>query len=233
MVGSRRLSELTDRVLQAVRKGLESDQSPLVVALSGGADSAVLAWATRELDIGARAVHVNHGWPASDRMAEASRAIASVLQLDYEVVVVDTTGPGSSEAVARTARYRALEEVRAPEELVATAHTLTDQGETVVGNLMWGTGLDGLAGIHPRRGSVIRPLLAVTRPRAPGRRAAGRDHRLGSDRAGGRCSPDSEWSASDPAPSARSARRPKSITGDQRWTTRQSCRRRVGSLHLA
>ena len=134
-----------------------------MVALSGGADSAVLAWAVREEGRAARAVHVHHGWPGSDRMESAAAAVADRLQIDLERVRVDASGPGSPEAEARYARYAALEQSARPGEQVATGHTLTDQAETVLGNLMWGSGLDGLRGVHRRRKNVVRPLLDVTR----------------------------------------------------------------------
>ena len=163
MAGSRRLTELSDRVLSVVRVGLGVDLEPLVVALSGGADSGVLAWALGQLDHRVRAIHVHHGWPASDRMADAAEAVAARLALKLSTVAVDTSGHGSPEAVARDARYGAFERGRADDELVATGHTLTDQAETLVGNLMWGSGIDGLRGIRRRSDWLIRPMLGLGR----------------------------------------------------------------------
>ena len=134
-----------------------------MVALSGGADSAVLTWATLRDDRAVRAVHVHHGWIASDRMASAAAAIADRLGVDLRKVRISTAGPGSPEEVARHARYGALQQMIRPGELIATGHTLTDQAETVLGNLIWGSGLDGLRGIRRRRNSLVRPLLDVTR----------------------------------------------------------------------
>lgn len=93
-------------------------------------------------------------------------AVAERLEMDLERVRVDTSGPGSPEAVARHARYAALEQRRREGEQVATGHTLTDQAETVLGNLMWGAGLDGLRGVHRHRKGLVRPLLEVTREEA-------------------------------------------------------------------
>jgi tRNA(Ile)-lysidine synthase len=66
---------------------------------------------------------------------------------------------------AREARYAALEAVRLERGLaaVATAHTASDQAETVLMRLARGTSLKGAAGILPQRGSVVRPLLECTR----------------------------------------------------------------------
>lgn len=133
------------------------------MALSGGADSAVLAWALRECGVPSRTVHVHHGWPGSDRMEAAAGAVAGRLAVELDVVRVDTSPAGSPEAVARRARYEALERRLGAGEEIATGHTLTDQAETVLGNLLWGAGLDGLRGIHRHRPGLVRPLLDVTR----------------------------------------------------------------------
>lgn len=161
MVGSRRIERLGSEVITLVGQALGDDS--LVVALSGGADSAVLAWALRECGRSPRAVHVHHGWPGSERMESAARAVADRLRLELTVVRVDTSGPGSPEAVARQARYEAFRRQLGAGERIATGHTLDDQAETVLGNLLWGSGLDGLRGIHRHRPGLARPLLEVTR----------------------------------------------------------------------
>ena len=163
MVGSRRLIALTERVLAAVDSAMGNDLPAVVVALSGGADSAVLAWSLIELERPARAVHVHHGWPDSDRMADAARDVAGRVGMTLSTRAVDTSASGSPEAVARQARYEALGDDRTDREVVATAHTRTDQAETLVGNLMWGSGVDGLRAIHRRNDWLVRPLLDVPR----------------------------------------------------------------------
>ena len=163
MVGSRRLTELGQRVKDSVSEALRTDRRPIVVALSGGADSAILAWAVIGIGTECRAAHVHHGWPASDRMAETASEVATHLGIQLNRIDVNTDGCGSLEAVAREARYEALESAREDGELVATGHTRNDQAETVIGNLMWGSGLDGLGGIHRRRHGLIRPMLSVPR----------------------------------------------------------------------
>lgn len=163
MAGSRRLTRLGSEVVEKVRRGLGDSGTPVVVALSGGADSAVLTWAICQGDRAVRAVHVHHGWIASDRMESAAAAVAGRLEVDLREVRIATSGPGSPEEVARHARYGALQQMIRPDELIATGHTLTDQAETVLGNLIWGSGLDGLRGVRRRRNSLVRPLLEVTR----------------------------------------------------------------------
>ncbi len=163
MVGSRRVERLGSEVVTLAGQALGDDPSRLVVALSGGADSAVLAWVLQECGRNPRAVHVHHGWPGSDRMQSAASAVADRLSLELAVVRVDTSRPGSPEAVARQARYGALERQLGAWERIATGHTLDDQAETVLGNLLWGSGLDGLRGIHRYRPGLVRPLLGVSR----------------------------------------------------------------------
>ena len=136
----------------------------LVVALSGGADSAVAAWAcamTRPEGT-VRALHVNHGWPASTQLEAAAAAIAAKLELPFEAVaVVPAAGP-SPEGAAREARLGALA-ARADGALIVMGHHADDAAETVVGNLLRGAGATGLAGIAPERHPFVRPLLGMRR----------------------------------------------------------------------
>jgi tRNA(Ile)-lysidine synthase len=78
------------------------------------------------------------------------------------VAVAVDTGP-SPEGQARIARLAALEAAVREGETILTGHTADDQAETVLGNLLRGAGLDGLAGIPRTRGCWARPLLDVTR----------------------------------------------------------------------
>lgn len=144
----------------------------VVAALSGGADSVSLLYALKELSgelgITVSACHINHhlrgeesdsdmrfceelcgrlGIPLTVREAEVGS-----MQLKHE----------SLEECARRVRYDFFAEVSAGKKL-ATAHTANDSAETVLLNLMRGTGLKGLCGIPPVRGNIIRPLIYCTR----------------------------------------------------------------------
>jgi tRNA(Ile)-lysidine synthase len=81
-----------------------------------------------------------------------------------------------TEAQARSARYEFLHAAaeRACADVLVTAHHADDQAETVLFRLLRGTGLGGLAGIPPRRGIVVRPLLSFTRARIEGYAARAR-----------------------------------------------------------
>lgn len=131
---------------------------PVTVALSGGADSAVLAWClSHRGDVAA--LTVDHGLPDSPRLAAAAGTIAAQLGIPHSVVaVVPRSG---SEADLRIVRRAALETHTTG--WIATAHTADDQAETVLGNLLRGAGAAGLAGIPARQGRFVRPMLDIPR----------------------------------------------------------------------
>ena len=152
----------------------------LLVAFSGGADSALLlALAVRlsERDgTPVYALHVNHGirGEEADRDEAFARMTAEAYGVSFSCVRVDipamakASGRGIEET-AREARYECL--LRAAEELgvsyVLTAHHATDHAETVLMNLVRGAGGDGLCGIPASRPlggvTLVRPLLSLTR----------------------------------------------------------------------
>lgn len=145
---------------------VEGIEPPVVVGFSGGADSVALLALAAEAGLDPVAVHVDHGLRAgSDADAEAATAIAARLGVRGIVVEVDVPAGSNLEARARAARYEALEAVRITEgaSVVLTGHTMDDQAETVVLNLLRGSGSAGLAGMAARRGALARPLLDLRR----------------------------------------------------------------------
>lgn len=161
MAEPRRLKDLADAINQRARL----PEEPHVVALSGGADSAALAFiADRASSTKPRCVHVHHGLAASDRLAEAAGKVAQMLGMACDVVQVDVSAGPSPEAMAREARYRALEQAVASDERMLLGHTRNDQAETVLLNLIRGAGLRGLSGMpYQRTSRMYRPFLDVTR----------------------------------------------------------------------
>lgn len=155
------------------RAPLGSDDS-ILVAFSGGPDSCCLLAGLKELT-GHRpfrilAAHLDHGLDVgSGERAEAARKIAARLGVPFlheTRPVSRLQGPGESlEVAARRVRYEVLEELRLRHgaRYLATAHHRDDQAETVLLRMIYGSGLDGLAGILPVRGHLVRPLLGLTR----------------------------------------------------------------------
>ncbi len=145
-----------------------------VVALSGGLDSTVLTHALVQPGISADvpivAVHIDHGLQAeSAQWAQHCRTFSASLGLEFTSVRVDVdlkSGLGP-EASARAARYAVLADLVEPGDWLLSAHHRDDQAETVLLNLMRGSGPTGLAGIRPLRrfaaGWLARPLLDVPR----------------------------------------------------------------------
>jgi tRNA(Ile)-lysidine synthase len=136
------------------------------VALSGGVDSVVLLHRMRSRD-GVRAIHVHHGLsPNADAWARFCRKLCKDwnVPLTIRKVRVARSGKGL-EAAAREARYAAFAKEQAP--VIALAHHLDDQAETVLMNLLRGAGLRGAGGMQPvsRLGGkrLVRPLLEVPR----------------------------------------------------------------------
>ena len=140
--------------------------APVVVGCSGGADSLALLALAVDDGLAPTAVHVDHGLRAgSDREADFVADAAARLGAGFDARQV-TVAPGPNlEARARAVRYDALEAARVEHGATAVlvAHTADDQAETVVLNLLRGSGSAGLAGMPARRGHVVRPLLGARR----------------------------------------------------------------------
>jgi tRNA(Ile)-lysidine synthase len=147
----------------------------LVVGLSGGADSVALldALASLRRRRGFRVVaaHLDHGLRAGSAddaafCAELCRSLDVPLRADRaDVRARAARERGGLEQAARGERYAFLRRVRDEEEAfaIAVAHTRDDQAETLLLRLLRGAGATGLAGMRPRSGDVVRPLLAVSR----------------------------------------------------------------------
>ena len=161
MAAANGLSTLARSVCERVSAALPDGAA--VVALSGGADSAVAAWVCAQSAEEVRAVHVDHGLPDSPALVQAARAVASKLGIDMDVVSVQVPQGASPEGQARTVRHQALNDSIKATETLVSGHTADDQAETILGNVLRGTGPSGLSGIPFERDGWARPMLAVTR----------------------------------------------------------------------
>ena len=159
---------MLNKLLQFVRTyDLIHDGDHIICAVSGGADSMALLFAlkllTDKLKIQLSAAHYNHHL----RGEESDRDAAFVTEFctGYNIPLFNgegfvVAGEKGLEAAARDARYAYFATLPG---IVATAHTADDNAETVIMNLIRGTGLRGLGGIAPTKPGIIRPMLAVTR----------------------------------------------------------------------
>lgn len=184
-----RKKDLSARVLEYSHlEGLFPGGGLVVVAVSGGADSMVLLHCLvrirAALGVALVVGHVDHGLRSSSRQdAEFVESHARSLGLKAVVARADVRTQARErrqtiEEAAREVRYELLS--RMARDLgsgtVTTAHTATDQAETVLMRLIRGTGPAGLAGVEPaRHDGFIRPLLCATRDEV---RRYARDHRI-------------------------------------------------------
>ena len=141
--------------------------STVIAAVSGGADSVALLFALHllqdKLGIHLEAAHFNHHLRGEEsrRDEQFVRELCDRYDVPLHFAEAEVkAGKKGLEAAARDARYAFL---RTLPGVIATAHTADDNAETVLMHLVRGTGLKGLGGIAPVSGSVIRPMLNVTR----------------------------------------------------------------------
>ena len=150
-------------VIDAARdSGLVVAGRPLLVMLSGGADSVCLLDVAVELGARVAALHVNYGLrEEADGDERHCRELCESLGVPLAVEQVRLPREGNLQALARDARYRLAE--RTTDGDYAAAHTASDQAETVLYRLAVSPGRRALLGMEPRRGRLVRPLLSVTR----------------------------------------------------------------------
>ena len=166
---------LEQKALCALRQySLFSQGDRIAVGVSGGADSVALLrfLAALRPQFGWDLVvcHIHHGLRGAeaDRDECFVRALAEQLGLPCAVSRIDAAALAlrdhiSVEEAGRAARYAFFTQTAGEEGRIATAHTLDDSIETVLMNLVRGTGLRGLCGIPRIRGNIVRPLLDCTR----------------------------------------------------------------------
>ncbi len=151
---------------------LIDSKDKLLLAVSGGVDSVVMAHLMASLKHSFGIAHVNYQLRGedSDRDQELVEKLALDLGVTCHIKKFDTlkyaeTSHTSIQMAARELRYQWFEEILSSTSYtkVATAHHQNDVVETMILNLTKGTGIRGLHGIAPKRGSVIRPLLFATK----------------------------------------------------------------------
>lgn len=136
------------------------------VAVSGGVDSMVLYALMRQSKLKFTVLHCNFNLRGEESIGDAALVRTKAAQNGHTFLIKDFgpddfKGKGSTQMVARELRYTWFDQlVRSGDiDFVLTAHHGDDQVETILLNLIRGTGIQGLRGIPPRHNRVLRPLL--------------------------------------------------------------------------
>jgi len=139
-------------------------EDKILVALSGGRDSVVLAHALHALDFDIGIAHVNYQLRGeqSEEDAKFARGFAKHLGVPYHQKSPWRKKPKTNiQETARQARYDFFEHLCLTKDYtkIATAHHLMDSVESLFMNILRGTGIYGMKGIPVQRGNIIRPML--------------------------------------------------------------------------
>lgn len=164
--------QFVDRFLTFIGDNyLFNEGDSVLLAVSGGKDSVLMAHLFAEVHLKFAIAHCNFKLrgESSDRDERFVKWLANQLEVPFYSVQFDTEAYATNHQVsiqmaARDLRYEWLELTRQKEgyDFLAVAHHRTDSVETVLLNMLRGTGVAGLVGIFPKRGFVVRPLLAFT-----------------------------------------------------------------------
>lgn len=149
-----------------------SNSDKVLVGLSGGADSVALLLVMNSIGYYCEAAHCNFNLRGSESDDDERFVVDLCKKLNiklhkasFNTLSYSKTNKISIEMAARQLRYDWFEKIRLSNNLdyIAVAHHRDDNVETVLLNLIRGTGILGLAGIKPLNGRIIRPMLCVTR----------------------------------------------------------------------
>ena len=144
----------------------------IIVALSGGADSVALLRILHTLGYDCEAAHCNFHLRGteSDRDEMFVRKLCKTMKtplhtIDFATEQYAIEKKISIEMAARELRYQWFAEIKekTKADVIAVAHHQDDSVETVLLNLIRGTGINGLLGIRPKNGDIVRPLLCISR----------------------------------------------------------------------
>ena len=167
---------MNDQVFKAIEDfHMLTSGDTVVVGVSGGADSMsllhFLLTNKQKLDINIIAAHVNHclRGEEADRDEDVVRKFCLDNKIEFELLKIDVAHEAIKrglglEQCGREVRYKFFDDLsRDSSYKIATAHTLSDNIETILMNITRGSGLKGLCGIPATRGKIIRPLIYVER----------------------------------------------------------------------
>ena len=134
----------------------------LVIALSGGVDSSVLAHILCKITRNIRLVFVQHNQVHSKDLEASAKKVAKSLNLDLEVIQTSLKS-NSSETEMRDERYKHLLSNLKKDEVLLTGHNLSDKAETLLINLFRGTRLEGLKSINSENSLSSKPMINISK----------------------------------------------------------------------
>lgn len=154
------------------KNALFNPQQKILLAVSGGKDSVLMAQLFKLCNYNFSIAHCNFNLRADEAQRDESfvKLLATTLDVPFYVTHFDTKTYASANQIstqmaARDLRYKWFEKVREEGnyDYVAIAHHQNDSIETLLLNLIRGTGISGMHGILPKRDKLIRPLLFLSR----------------------------------------------------------------------
>ena len=181
MFASQKGSELYARIVKTIEKENMSSlmDKGILVGLSGGADSVFLLRFLREYkrreekSFHILALHVNHGIRGDEakRDEDFSKQLADDLGVEFmsrhvDVPAISKESGLGIEETARNARYSIFSDILSGRNdlgCISVAHNATDNTETVLFNILRGSGISGMCGIKPIRDNIIRPIISVSK----------------------------------------------------------------------
>lgn len=171
--GCNSVNDLIRLVEEYIEKHRLLPQRLLVAGVSGGADSMALLFVLKDIrdrkypDMKIIAAHVNHGIRAEASQDEALvKSFCDELSIPffpkhvYIPKIAEEEGL-SLETAGRIERYKFFRELSGDEGVIAVAHHMEDQAESIAMHIFRGCGMEGLLGIRPQNGDVIHPFLGL------------------------------------------------------------------------
>ncbi|MBP5186184.1 MAG: tRNA lysidine(34) synthetase TilS, partial [Clostridiales bacterium] len=167
------MKDLIFLVEEYIEKNRLLSAGPLVAGVSGGADSMALLFVLKDIcdrkypDIRLSCAHVNHGIrKEADLDEKAVSDFCAKLGVPFHVAHIDIPAVAKEEGLSletagRIQRYAFFNEIAGENGIIAVAHHMEDQAESIAMHIFRGAGMEGLCGIRPKNGNVIHPFLCL------------------------------------------------------------------------
>ncbi|MBR5417489.1 MAG: tRNA lysidine(34) synthetase TilS [Clostridiales bacterium] len=167
------MKDLISLVEEYIEKNRLLSAGPLVVGVSGGADSMALLFVLKDIcdrkypDISLSCAHIHHGIRAeADHDEKVVSEFCLELGVPLHVAHIDIPKIAKEEGLSletagRLQRYAFFNEICGEKGTVAVAHHMEDQAESIAMHIFRGSGMEGLCGIRPKNGNVIHPFLCL------------------------------------------------------------------------